>query len=347
MSRSRRSAFTLIELLVVIAIIAVLIALLLPAVQAAREAARRIQCVNNIKQLGIAVHNYHDIHNNLPPGRIWAPRPGRAADDFPTVFAGAQNTTWFCLMLPMIEQGNLANSFNFILGVEGYAGSGLAVAAGFFANSTVSATKISTFQCPSDRENRFQVSTSYSGGALSGPILTKGNYAVSWGNTNWGAQHKTSLMSQHRASAFGHNGKISLASVTDGTSNTVFVAEVLQGATNDIRGVMWSSIPGGGSFMTRFTPNGLKDYLNFRSDGDFLNNNAGLFCTSEPVQQLPCFPNAGDNDAFAGSRSRHPGGVNVMMGDGSVRFVKNSINHETWIGLNTIATGEVISADSY
>src|SRR4051812_10501987 len=98
-----RRAFTLIELLVVIAIIAVLIALLLPAVQAAREAARRMQCVNNIKQLGLAVYNYESTNNVLPAGRIWAPTKQPA--NFPTIFAGAQNTTWFCLMLPLFEQG--------------------------------------------------------------------------------------------------------------------------------------------------------------------------------------------------------------------------------------------------
>lgn len=126
MRRLRRSAFTLIELLVVIAIIAVLIALLLPAVQAAREAARRIQCVNNMKQLGLAIHNYNSVHSCIPPGRIWAPRPGQASTDFPKIFQGAQNTTWFCLMLPQVEQGNLANSFNYSLGSEGWAGPGTA-----------------------------------------------------------------------------------------------------------------------------------------------------------------------------------------------------------------------------
>ena len=140
--RSRR-AFTLIELLVVIAIIAVLIALLLPAVQAAREAARRIQCVNNMKQLGLAVHNYHDVNNGLPPGRIWS------NSGFPTIFAGQQNTTWFCLMLPMFEQGNLANAFNYSLGSEGPSSTG--DVGGYIANSTVAATKIAIFQCPSDR----------------------------------------------------------------------------------------------------------------------------------------------------------------------------------------------------
>ncbi|MHC5537222.1 DUF1559 family PulG-like putative transporter [Singulisphaera rosea] len=344
MRRSVRSAFTLIELLVVIAIIAVLIALLLPAVQAAREAARRIQCVNNLKQLGLAVHNYHDVNNTLPPGRIWAPRPSKA---FPTIFAGCPNTTWFCLMLPMFEQGNLANAFNFTLGAEGWNGPGLAVASGFFANSTVSAAKLAVFQCPSDRQNHFQINTSYQGGLLSGPIFTKGNYAASWGNTNWGAQFATSLSGQYLRSAFGHDGRTSLATITDGTSNTVILSEVLQGATNDVRGMLWSSVPGGASFMTRFTPNSVTDYLGLTSGGDYLNNDPGLFCTSEPVQQLPCFPNAGDSDAFAGSRSRHPGGVNTVMGDGSVRFTKNSVNSNIWIGLNSIAGGEVISADAY
>src|SRR3954451_14685922 len=142
MSTMRRG-FTLIELLVVIAIIAVLIALLLPAVQAAREAARRIQCTNNMKQLGLAIHNYHDINNALPPGRIWS------NTGFPTIFAGEQNTTWFCLMLPLFEQGALANAFNYALGAEGPTATGFF---GVIANATVGTTKLAVFQCPSDRQ---------------------------------------------------------------------------------------------------------------------------------------------------------------------------------------------------
>jgi prepilin-type N-terminal cleavage/methylation domain-containing protein/prepilin-type processing-associated H-X9-DG protein len=345
MSFPRRRGFTLIELLVVIAIIAVLIALLLPAVQAAREAARRIQCVNNMKQLGLAVHNYINFANMLPPGRIWS--PNTPAGSFPTIFSGSQNTTWFIMMLPQFEQQPLYNAFNFDLGCEGYPGSGLAVAAGFFANSTVCGSQLSMFQCPSDRLNQFQINTGYAGGALSGPIFSKGNYAVSWGNTNWGQSYSTGLAAQYVQSAFGHNGQITLARIFDGTSNTVFIGEVLQGSMNDVRGVVWSSVAGGGSFMTRFTPNGFKDYLNLTNGYDWLPNDPGLFCFSEPVMQLPCQPGAGDSDAFAGSRSRHPGGINTMMGDGSVRFMKNTINPAIWIGLNTIAGGEVLSADAF
>jgi prepilin-type N-terminal cleavage/methylation domain-containing protein/prepilin-type processing-associated H-X9-DG protein len=334
----RRRGFTLIELLVVIAIIAVLIALLLPAVQAAREAARRSQCTNNLKQLGLAVHNYHSINDSLPPGRIIP------SGTNPAIFSGAQNTTWFNLMLPLIEQGAMGNAYNFTLGAEGPQ---TPLPQGFFANSTVAATKIGIFQCPSDRQNMFQIPTSYVGGALSGPQMTKGNYAVSWGNTNWNQATPKGTTTPYLQSAFGHNGNISFATILDGTSTTVFAAEVLQGALNDVRGLMWSTVPGGASVMTRFTPNQFKDYLNLQK-ADWLNRT--VFCTSEPVLRLPCNLNnddAGDREAFAGSRSRHPGGVNVLMGDGSVRFIKDSINDATWRALHTINAGEVLSADSY
>jgi len=349
--KSTRKAFTLIELLVVIAIIAVLIGLLLPAVQSAREAARRIQCVNNMKQLGLAIANYHDTYGELPPGRIWAPRPGHASTDFPKVLSGNPNTTWFCMMLPFIEQSNLANSFNFILGSEGVTSANpLDAVAGLFANSTISATKLSGFQCPSDRTLTFQINQAYATGigvpALGSIVMTKGNYAASWGNTNWAQAYDSGLGSLYMLSAFGQNLRISIATITDGTSNTIYMSEVLQGEINDIRGAMWSTVPGGSSFMSRYTPNGQTDYLNQIVGGDWLNNNPGLFCVNEPAQQLPCIPGAGDSTAFAGSRSRHPGGVNSGFGDGSVRFIKNTIAPLTWRALNTVAGGEVISADA-
>ena len=112
----RRAGFTLIELLVVIAIIAVLIALLLPAVQAAREAARRAQCINNVKQLGLAILNYESAHTMLPLGRVWTPLPGIP---FPSFFEVAQNTTWFTQMLSQFEQQTLYNAYNFAIGIEG------------------------------------------------------------------------------------------------------------------------------------------------------------------------------------------------------------------------------------
>jgi prepilin-type N-terminal cleavage/methylation domain-containing protein/prepilin-type processing-associated H-X9-DG protein len=342
MSRRGRLGFTLIELLVVIAIIALLIALLLPAVQAAREAARRVQCVNNMKQLGLAVQNYQDLHQCLPLGRIWTPLPG---NPFPTFFAGAQNTTWFTLMLPQFEQAALANAYNFSVGIEGPLVGGVPV--GFWANSTVVQTKLALFQCPSDSARAF--SSPYPGyGTLE---ASRGNYTVSWGNTQWGQFNSVggtptrNLPVVYLRSAFGHR-VVRLADVRDGTSQTVFTAELIQGGQNDARGLIWSV---GSNFTTRFTPNGRLDYygviVGAGADGD----QQGIgFCNSEPGLGLPCgnvpYPYV---DSFLGSRSRHPAGVNAGFGDGSVRFIKDSISPSVWIALNSINASEALSSDAY
>jgi prepilin-type N-terminal cleavage/methylation domain-containing protein len=347
---TRTRGFTLIELLVVIAIIAVLIALLLPAVQAAREAARRAQCTNNMKQLGLAMHNYHDIHNLLPPGRI-------AKDGDPAtgcsryIFSGCQNTPWFCLLLPQFEQLALFNTLNFELGIEGPF---RPLPLGYFANSTTFGVKIATFQCPSDRDNKFQITPQYAGGLLSGPVATKGNYGVSWGNTYWGQDIPatappmldpvTGQVPQFMKSSFGHYN-VGFNTITDGLSNTVVMAEVLQGELYDVRGLVWSSIPGGGTFFSRMPPNNPVDYYQTGAFGDQLNQ--PIFCVNQPAQGLPCTGGAGDRRAYAGARSRHPGGINILNGDGSVRFLKNTVNMGVWLAMNTIANGEVISADSY
>jgi prepilin-type N-terminal cleavage/methylation domain-containing protein/prepilin-type processing-associated H-X9-DG protein len=338
--KKKKHAFTLIELLVVIAIIAVLISLLLPAVQSAREAARRAQCINNLKQLGLAVHNYHDIHNVLPPGRIWAP-------DNPTGcgynFFQCQDTNWFILMMPQFEQGTLANAFNYITGAGGPL-RGLPV--GFFANSTVMATKMSLFQCPSDQVNKFQITPTYFGGALSGPIVSKGNYVASWGNTQWDQTNITvnGNTVPYLQSAFGQTGNIGLSRFTDGTSNSVVMAEVVQGDTYDIRGAIWQSVPGGSHYESRLAPNKSIDFYGSGIVGDRLNQ--VVFCVNQPPV-LPCTGGAGDRASYAGARSRHPGGINSLLGDGSVRFFKDSVNQAIWVQLNSINGGEVISADAY
>jgi prepilin-type processing-associated H-X9-DG protein len=192
------------------------------------------------------------------------------------------------------------------------------------------------------------------GGALSGPTLSKGNYGVSFGNTYWGQDQpapaapmvdpRTGLVPVFVKSAFGHY-QVTIASVIDGLSNTAFLAEVLQGERYDVRGLLWSSIPGGGSYFSRMPPNNPADYYQTGLFGDQLNQ--PIFCVDEPGMDLPCTGGAGDKGAYAGARSRHPGGLNVLFGDGSVRFVKDSINMPTWIGLNTMASGEVISSDQY
>jgi len=363
-SGSRARGFTLIELLVVIAIISLLISLLLPAVQSAREAARRAQCVNNLKQLGLGMHNYHSIANSLPSGVINKEGdPVTGCQRY--IFSGCQNTPWFCLMLPQVEQGPLYNALNFALGIEGPSNQGSVnfgpLPLGFFANSTVFGSVIGMFQCPSDRNMQFQITPQYAGGYLSGPIGSKGNYGVSWGNTYWGQDMPstsvtepfatgpmrdpvTGLTPTFQRSAFGFY-TVGMQSMTDGSSNTVLCAEVLQGELYDIRGLLWSSIPGGGSFFSRMPPNNPVDYYQTGLFGDQLNQ--VIFCVNEPGLDLPCTGGAGDQMAYAGARSRHPGGINLLLGDGSVRFLKNSINMPIWLGLNTINGGEVISSGSH
>ncbi len=336
-----RRAFTLIELLVVIAIIAVLIALLLPAVQAAREAARRAQCVSNMKQLGLAVHNYNSVHNVVVPGRIWQAGPFGCARA--NTFSGCQSTNWFVLMLPQLEQQSLFNAFNFALGTEGPGN------VGFTANSTVTSAKVNIMACPTDRQNSFQYATGFQGGKLSQPVMSKGNYAVSWGNTNWSQQ--TTVVSgvswSYLETAFGQgdNGPVPFAEVTDGLSSTVFMAEVLQGAMNDVRGLMWSSVPGGDSYTTRFPPNSFVDIYRGPNKSDVLSQ--AVLCVSEPGQQLPCIAAGSDAAVYVGSKSRHPGGINSLFGDGSVRFVKSTLTAALWKSLNTISSGEIISADAF
>ena len=148
---SSRRGFTLIELLVVIAIISVLIALLLPAVQSAREAARRIQCVNNLKQFGLAMHNYVSANNSFPSGAVFnlnvPPCSGNSYG------CSCQNTTWFVLTMPYVEGGAMFNAFNFSIGSEGTTQI-TGYAYGLAVNSTILTTRIAFFQCPSDSQDK-------------------------------------------------------------------------------------------------------------------------------------------------------------------------------------------------
>src|SRR5262249_13182607 len=264
MSRRRRG-FTLIELLVVIMIIAVLIALLLPAVQAAREAARRAQCTNNLKQFGLAIANYESANGCLPSALIF--RVGVPPCNFAGGGSGCQNTPWFVLMLPYIEQAPLYASFNASIGALGPS------LLGNIVHSAVCTTRIPSFQCPSDESQVFSY-TAVAANQFPLPPFpwsqTKGNYGINWGNCDWGqgvlgpSPFSRNLFLQ---SPFGLNPSgtgpilITIGSFTDGTSSTHVASELLQGAPDDMRGTLWAKNPGGASYMTRFTPNGIHDYL--------------------------------------------------------------------------------------
>ena len=400
----KNHGFTLIELLVVIAIIAVLIGLLLPAVQSAREAARRIQCTNNMKQLGLAMHNYHSASNSFPSGIIFNTSVSGCGS--PAYGDGCQATSWFCLVFPFMEQGAMANSFNYAVGAEG---AGNPVVIGTMINSTVYSTRVASMQCPSDTTNKWSTGAlaaafGASVSALGIPDFqySKGNYGVHWGNIDTGQGVFKDLITRSGGTvpvsaamqpAFGLNSNgsgpsmVSVASMTDGTSNTILMSEILQGADDDIRGIPWiASIGGTATVMSRFTPNGNTDYFKtmagtpqcpwcsaalaaVSSDGSLgagsntMDNLVGFYasgpgtspatlfpgslCDSQPGKNLGCYVAGYEGQTFVASRSRHPGGVNSLFSDGSVKFMKNTINAWTWVGLGTIAGGEVISADQY
>ncbi|MDR3636555.1 MAG: DUF1559 domain-containing protein [Isosphaeraceae bacterium] len=304
----RRRGFTLIELLVVIAIIAVLIALLLPAVQAAREAARRAQCVNNLKQVGLAMHNYLSTCNAFPIGSISDPSPGAWPN------APSLRTPWTIQILPYLEAVTLANSFNYQLGIAGpnWLGS--------TCNTTVFGTRVNVYNCPSDTPNYFLATW-----------RLKFNYGANWGNTNL-TQTNNSLT--YQTGPFTFNLAQPISSIVDGTSNTLLVSEVLQtSSTNDMRSEWWNDSTA--VFMTYLTPNSSAP------------DNLEAYCVSNPQLNEPCFSGGSYTTQYMASRSRHSGGVDSLMGDGSVKFMKSSINLQTWLALGSIRGAEVISSDSY
>jgi prepilin-type N-terminal cleavage/methylation domain-containing protein/prepilin-type processing-associated H-X9-DG protein len=354
--RSRRG-FTLIELLVVIAIIAVLIALLLPAVQAAREAARRAQCVNNLKQLGIAVHNYHDVVGTLPPGQLM----GNDWGDYSA----------HVFLLPYLEQGPLYNSINF---ADVYVSPWNLNQGAYWKstwNMTAWYTKLNTFLCPSDidRLTTPQGHNNYvacSGSAPAscadiGPfngvfIASSAGKCPTCVNTNTAAQ------------------VFAIRDVTDGTSNTMCFSEKVKGVTdNSTRDL---SFPISSVFdlalgsANKDQPTGywqLCKALNpakasLETGQGFTTDPNGVGClwsSGYPPQTRftsIMTPNTWSCDYGNGgasirgahtASSHHAGGVNVMFCDASVKFVKNSIASQTWWALGTKSNGEVVSADSY
>lgn len=217
----RRSGFTLIELLVVIAIIAVLIALLLPAVQQAREAARRSQCKNNMKQLGLALHNYHDTFGTLQPGTF--------------LFANAlPGTTWFPPMLPYLDQATLYNSFT----TSQREGPGK-----WLDNTTLVLTKLSVISCPSDPADSNPT----------GGVGQRSNYAASAGTQFLGYQDADTT---NRNGVFYRYSTTKIRDMTDGVSNTICFGEIALGGASDERGIVWWNPWGMWShFNTRYTPN--------------------------------------------------------------------------------------------
>jgi prepilin-type N-terminal cleavage/methylation domain-containing protein/prepilin-type processing-associated H-X9-DG protein len=328
--------FTLIELLVVIAIIAVLIALLLPAVQSAREAARRIQCTNNLKQIGLAMHTYHDSNLAFPPGGIYG------VNDQPCYTTNGGSLVcnfvgWGVATLPFIEQSPLYNAYN--VSLHNWDPS----------NSTIITTKINAHVCPSDLGGT-QYIPSFAPGRSAAPYTNiatssykgvEGRYAHTYdanGNANsdtfWDYASFVEVLSLEpaskgmlTASGVGGVSTTTVASVTDGTSNTLLVGEY---ATDDAGG--------GSSFRAMWGASW--GYLSLSAAGP-----------SQGVRGIPSYYKCSSYISVTRCRrafaSFHPGGMNFVMADGHVAFIKSYIDANIYQGLATIGGGEIISGDSF
>ena len=294
-SQRHTHGFTLVELLVVIAIIGVLIALLLPAVQAAREAARRSSCVNNLKQLGLAMHNYTvTTDEQLPPGNLTSPRTPYCVHVLPHLEQGAKfalydlKTSWHQQSRPVQEA------------VFGY---------------------LAVYHCPSDESLLKNSGPAITAGRI--PPRYKGNYGVNWGTETYGREN--------REAPFGKNFGARIGQITDGTSNTLAMMELIQapsdGRTIDNRGDLFNEDGSNYQVMTILGPNSSE-----RDVGD---------CAPQPEVNLPCSWSGNNNQIHNGARSRHPGGVNALLCDASVHFYNNDIDIEVWRALSTREGGEV------
>ncbi|MGQ0636573.1 MAG: DUF1559 family PulG-like putative transporter [Planctomycetaceae bacterium] len=327
MSRRKRG-FTLIELLVVIAIIATLIALLLPAVQQAREAARRTQCKNNLKQLGLAMHNYHDVYNGLP---VSAQAGGTVVQHGSSIFA----------LYPYLEQDAQ---------VSGWKPTGVLPCL-FNVSAPLPSIPLQVLRCPSDG-NGGDVCTFFQGvSSTVFGVAVKSNYAGFHGfrfaDTQL-AQEELALPAPFNVTLgakftiFGLNRSTRFRDIADGMSNTMLMGEYLTGVnTNDARAIHGVPLPGNGQIFFLRTPNSsvpdeLFDWACFPASTNLPQLN--LPCTQLFLGGIPALL------ASCASRSRHVGGVQVLMCDGSVHFVSQNIDTRVWQFLGTKSSGEVVNA---
>jgi prepilin-type N-terminal cleavage/methylation domain-containing protein len=324
MSKRVKRGFTLIELLVVIAIIAILIALLLPAVQQAREAARRSQCKNNLKQIGLALHNYHEVGGSFPPGVVNTNWTGTVSNGL----------AWSVLILPHLDQAPLYNTINTLSSLE--------------SQAIIASEVLTTLRCPSDV----------------GPDQATGGTSIGiWGTSNYPANYGVGLpvidasitdVSRSCEGVFGQNSKIRFRDVKDGTSNVIFIGERRMGRICEASDLAIVSGTGAFTYSGCTVWAGL-DEAQSGSGLTFLATGSTGVTAGAPVGPIRINPKTDDasnstgnpitNDQTTiGYNSWHPGGAHFLTGDGAVRFITENVDINTYMSILRRTDGATVGA---
>jgi prepilin-type N-terminal cleavage/methylation domain-containing protein len=321
------TAFTLVELLVVIAIIGILVALLLPAIQAAREASRRTDCINKLHQLGIALHNYEGTQKRFPTGIL-----GYDVNDTKVKALNAKpaETPFTAFLLPYLEEVTLADGYDFTKNAQDQ----------YTTPGSPVGTLLNVFQCPSDTSKNATACNKASHD-------WKGNYGLNWGAYVTACQRPVAGPLQElgesegdcpsppalfRMAPFHFDFGAKLSQITDGTSSTLAMMEMVQTTADEVcdrRARIWNEKPGSYTITTRNLPNtALRDESNCNSDtpGAPCNDISGA---------------AARTGCHLASRSRHPGGVQVLLCDASAQFINDNVDLTVWRAMSTMANGDV------